>query len=71
MDMWTFVICLTYLIHGEGYDVVDEDDRLHDAEEDIDDGHDDPRGRGPRRKRWNDGGMFERERHLRGHQNHS
>ena len=44
--------CLTHLIDGEGDDVVDEDDRLHDAEEDVDDGHDDPRGgRGTRSKR--------------------
>ena len=50
---------ITHLIHGKGDDVVNEDDRLHDAEEDVDDGHDDPGGGGSPRKRWKQGRMFE------------
>ena len=55
-----------HLINGEGDDVVDEDDRLHDAEEDVDDGHDDPRGgRWTRSKRWKDaeGALVEHKGH--------
>ena len=37
------VVVFSHLVHGEGDDVIDEDDRLHHAEEDVDDRHGVPR----------------------------